>query len=745
MADPKINVLIGAKIDELVKALTDSESRLQKFGEKAKDLGAKLSLAVTAPITAFAALSVSNFDKQVQAIGQVEAAIKSTGGTAGFTSIQLQKIASDLQNISTFGDEEILQKSTAQLLTFTNIAGKQFEKTQKAALDLATRLGGDLQGATIQLGKALNDPVANLSALSRAGIQFSEAQKDLIDSLAETNRLAEAQDIILLELEKQFGGAAEAAASLGLGPLKQLQNQFGDLLEEFGKIIAEGIKPLIDNAKKLITFFQELPEGVKKVIVVISAFAAALGPLLFGIGSLITLAPVFVAGFAAVTGPIGLAVIAVGALAAGLAILATNTGLSEEAIKKQTIALDIYKTANNQLAEAQNLVNKANAEYGKVSEETTAKTKEAIKAKIEDVKATLLQAEAANKLAVAEAKKESLFDIIVGFERVQRRVAKVQKEGANQTAELTKQLNELTVSYLKIGTTVQETIKPVKQTFEEFSKLADIANEKFFRTLAEDADAYNKSLKETERITNKLAEASQKVASGISLQKIDTEVDISGFEPIEETADNPFTDAETKALAAQSSIKRAMESLEKELNDRIPTIEEKLRTFGLNVDDIIRNNIAGAFIDLGYTIGEALASGANVIESIGKSLLNSMGQFLGQLGEQLIAFGVAGLAFGKLSIGLTNPLTAIKSAPLAIAAGVALTAISGAIGSIGKRGLGGGGSFSTAGVSGGTTFSGQGATGLQFDRSLQLAGEFRVKGQDLVYVFNEASTKNQRG
>jgi hypothetical protein len=126
-------------------------------------------------------------------------------------------------------------------------------------------------------------------------------------------------------------------------------------------------------------------------------------------------------------------------------------------------------------------------------------------------------------------------------------------------------------------------------------------------------------------------------------------------------------------------------------------------------------------------------------------LLNSMGQFLGQLGEQLIAFGVAGLAFGKLSIGLTNPLTAIKSAPLAIAAGVALTAISGAIGSIGKRGLGGGGSFSTSGVSGGTTFSGQGATGLQFDRSLQLSGEFRVKGQDLVYVFNEASTRNQRG
>jgi hypothetical protein len=291
-------------------------------------------------------------------------------------------------------------------------------------------------------------------------------------------------------------------------------------------------------------------------------------------------------------------------------------------------------------------------------------------------------------------------------------------------------------------------VKGVKISFDEFSEAQDKFNQKFFEGTKQ-VETQNFLLERQKQVLKEVTDAfdkySQSIAKTITIKKPNTDVDISGFEPVEETADNPFTDAETKALAAQNSINRAMESLEKELNDRIPTIEEKLRTFGLNVDDIIRNNIAGAFIDLGYTIGEALATGANVIESIGKSLLNSMGQFLGQLGEQLIAFGVAGLAFGKLSIGLTNPLTAIKSAPLAIAAGIALTAISGAIGSIGKRGLGGGGSFSTSGVSGGTTFSGQGATGLQFDRSLQLAGEFRVKGQDLVYVFNEASTRNQRG
>ena len=62
------------------------------------------------------------------------------------------------------------------------------------------------------MGKALNDPVANLSALSRSGIQFSDEQKAVIKSMAETGRLAEAQTLILDELNRQYGGSAEAAA-----------------------------------------------------------------------------------------------------------------------------------------------------------------------------------------------------------------------------------------------------------------------------------------------------------------------------------------------------------------------------------------------------------------------------------------------------------------------------------------------------------------------------------------------------
>jgi len=194
--------------------------------------------------------SIRLFNVQQKAEAQVKQGLKSTQNAVGRTFEQLKKQASDLQSETIFGDEEILKGATAQLLTFTNITGTQFDRTQKAALDLATRLDGDLKSASIQLGKALNDPVANLSALSRSGIQFSDDQTTVIKSLVETNQLAEAQTIILDELERQYGGSAAAAAKAGTGGFEQLQNQLGDIQETIGGVItsfASNFLPLLSR------------------------------------------------------------------------------------------------------------------------------------------------------------------------------------------------------------------------------------------------------------------------------------------------------------------------------------------------------------------------------------------------------------------------------------------------------------------------------------------------------------------
>jgi hypothetical protein len=101
----------------------------------------------------------------------------------------------------------------------------------------------------------LNDPIAGLSALSRAGIQFTDSQKETIKSLVEMGDTAGAQTIILQELEKQFGGSAEAFGETTAGMIAKFQNELGEL----GESIAAGLMPAIDAMlPQLIAFVDEM-------------------------------------------------------------------------------------------------------------------------------------------------------------------------------------------------------------------------------------------------------------------------------------------------------------------------------------------------------------------------------------------------------------------------------------------------------------------------------------------------------
>ena len=312
LADLKVSIgLSKTGLTKLNSQLKTTRAKFQRnFGAiqgMAKAAGRSMTMAITMPLALMAAASLKSFNQQAKAIAQVDAGLKSTGAQVGYTSDQLQQLARNLQNNTLFGDEEILKDATAQLLTFTNIAGTQFARTQKAALDLATRLDGDLKSSSIQLGKALNDPIANLSALSRSGIQFSTDQKAVIKSLQETGRLAEAQTLILDELEKQHGGSAEAAAKAGTGPFKQLQNTIGDLTEQFGRLIAEVLIPIIPKIQAFVKSMSDMSTGAKRSVLIIAALVGAAGPIAMAIGALMPL-------MAAMTGPIGLTILALGAL-----------------------------------------------------------------------------------------------------------------------------------------------------------------------------------------------------------------------------------------------------------------------------------------------------------------------------------------------------------------------------------------------------------------------------------------------
>ncbi len=174
------------------KELQRTKKQFEKIGQSMQQFGANLSVGVTAPIIATGALAVKGFIEQEKAIADVNAALASMGNAAGRSSEQLTAAADAMEMRSLFDAEVILKQVTANLLTFGNVAGKEFDRAQQAAIDMATRLGGEPQAAAIMLGKALNDPVKGISALTRVGVQFTEQQKSQIEAMTKAGNTAAA-------------------------------------------------------------------------------------------------------------------------------------------------------------------------------------------------------------------------------------------------------------------------------------------------------------------------------------------------------------------------------------------------------------------------------------------------------------------------------------------------------------------------------------------------------------------------
>lgn len=220
---------VQASLGRVEAAMAGAQARALAFRSSITGLlsaGIGTSLVTVLGVREF----VTNTIEAEQSLAQLEAALASTGGVAGVTSGQLTALAMEMQRATSFGDDAVVG-AEALLLTFTKIGKDVFPDAVRSILDVSTAMKQDLQASTVQVGKALNDPIKGLTALSKAGIQFTEAQKTMIKTLVEAGDLVGAQRIMLKELETQFGGSARAARETLGGALTALGNSFGDLFE----------------------------------------------------------------------------------------------------------------------------------------------------------------------------------------------------------------------------------------------------------------------------------------------------------------------------------------------------------------------------------------------------------------------------------------------------------------------------------------------------------------------------------
>lgn len=250
------------------KAARHADKRMREMERRAKKFGKAIGTAISVGAVAFGAgmaLYIRNTIEAEKVQAQLEARIKSTGMAAGLTLKDLNAMAGALQAATTFDDESI-GEAQALLLTFTKIGKESFGAATEAVLNLSVAMKQGLKESAIQVGKALNDPILGVTALRRVGIQLSEQQVELIRTLTETGRVAEAQKVILAELETQMGGSARAARDTLGGALEGLKNSFNNLLE--GDSGSDGVRGAVKAINDLNDTLNDpdVKQGVESIV-----------------------------------------------------------------------------------------------------------------------------------------------------------------------------------------------------------------------------------------------------------------------------------------------------------------------------------------------------------------------------------------------------------------------------------------------------------------------------------------------
>jgi hypothetical protein len=265
----QLEVLLTANAKPLKKGFKEAEASASGFsgfmsslgGGAASLLGVGSALAVAGAAIGVVTTGIAAWTEQDQALKKLNATLAATGNQTGFTAGELEKMGSDLMQVTNFADETT-HSAIAILATFKEIHGETFKSAVEAAQDLSAVFGSDLQTSAVQIGKALNDPIAGMTALKRIGVSFTEEQKKQIANLMKMGDLQGAQNIIVKELQTEVGGAAKKMAE----PWQQFKNTAGEMFEEIGRAPSPIKNGVLAIGGGIVAFIGEAFKTVREIV-----------------------------------------------------------------------------------------------------------------------------------------------------------------------------------------------------------------------------------------------------------------------------------------------------------------------------------------------------------------------------------------------------------------------------------------------------------------------------------------------
>lgn len=292
-------IKIGADSYEFQQKAQQVERNLGSLEKRLTSLGKSLSVKLTAPLAALGAVALKNADTQQQAEQRLLTALK------GRTDIQQRLIAqaAELQSRSVLGDEVVIGQQA--YLASLGMTEEQIGRVIEASAQLSAATGMTLDSAVKNLAKTFGGLTGELG----------ESIPKLKELTVEQLKNGEAVDFIL----ENYKGFAESAAQTALGPLRQLNNAWGDFLEQIGAAMMPFATKVTRALTVVVQMLQSLSPAMKQVLVVVAGLAAAIGPLSLGIGAVIKVLPMLSAGLTALLSPVGLVVAAIVALGAAFA------------------------------------------------------------------------------------------------------------------------------------------------------------------------------------------------------------------------------------------------------------------------------------------------------------------------------------------------------------------------------------------------------------------------------------------
>lgn len=293
-------------IERMQVSLGGVGAKFATFGSQFSIVGQGLTNSLTNPLKALGQSSLASFMEAEEGAIKLQAVLKSNGRDVETVTKDYEAFAQGVQNVTRHDDDAVI--GMLQVAETMGVTGEQAKRATEGAIGLAAARGIDAKAA-MRMTTALEH--GNAQMLTR----YFPAMKSM-KTMAEKVAYA----------HTQLGNAyqlAQAAADSTTGRIEQMKNHLGNLQEGFGQVIAEAIVPFVDIVKEFVIRFQEASPEMRRTIVAVAAFAAAIGPAMVIVAGLVTLFGAAITALGTIVGPLAL-------VAAGIAALVISvTGLPE--------------------------------------------------------------------------------------------------------------------------------------------------------------------------------------------------------------------------------------------------------------------------------------------------------------------------------------------------------------------------------------------------------------------------------